>query len=218
VLQPHLAALSPCSPHLGECSEVVAVRSVQVRDRLLQHHGRHRTKPRPVLAQLGRGGDLLEQRRVRDVRQAGLVGVLPQPQPVVVDHPGAAERSGELLPLRRRRVKAVPEPESHAYQLTWSMRQDGDARTWSTPCVSGARPLGVDDEVPASGVSPSPRPLANAVPPTVGCLGSSTASMASPRGGCGRCSPTWPSTAGGRSDCGTGRTSPARPAARLAGR
>jgi hypothetical protein len=60
VLQSQLAALSPCSPHLRKCSEIVTVRPVQVRDRLLQHHGRHLTKPRPVLAQLRCGGDLIK--------------------------------------------------------------------------------------------------------------------------------------------------------------
>ena len=45
------------------------------------------------------------------------------------------------------------------------------------------------------------------------CRGWSTASRASPPGGCVRSSPNWPDTTGGRSGCGPGRTLPGRWAA-----
>jgi hypothetical protein len=48
-----------------------------------------------------------------DTDLASRVRLIPHPQAVVVDHPGAAEHSGQRLLLPRRRVDAIPVPDLH---------------------------------------------------------------------------------------------------------
>jgi hypothetical protein len=58
----------------------------------------------------------------------GQGGTAPFGEGVVVDHPGAPERSGERLALAGSRVDAVAVPDQHAAESIWSMRQEDDDR------------------------------------------------------------------------------------------
>jgi hypothetical protein len=131
----------------------------------------------------------------------------------------------------------VPVPESHAKQYPWFMRQDGDVRTGRHRVFAlhahlvfvtkYRHPVFTDTHLERMGRSWGGLPrlrrelvecngetghvhLLVRFPRPWRCRGWSTASRASPPGGCVRSSPNWPDTTGGRSGCGPGRTLPGR--------
>ncbi len=95
-----------------EGGEEVAVRGLQVPQRLLQHHRRHLAQPgalrcllrlRQPLGQIGGLGE----------RQTAGSRVLTSPKGIVEDDPGAPERLGQRRPLTSRRVQAEAVPQLH---------------------------------------------------------------------------------------------------------
>jgi hypothetical protein len=102
---------APPTPLGGQAVEEVAVGPVQVVARLDEHHRGHLAQPGALHRALGLRDDPPLHRRVGDERQAGPVRLPPHPEPVVVDHPGAAERLGQGDPLRPGGVRPVVVPE-----------------------------------------------------------------------------------------------------------
>ena len=124
----------PLGLQVSKLAEVGAVGAVEVRDRLLQHYRRDLGKPGPLGSALGLSRHQPQYLAIWDERSPGHVGVLPQPQCVVVDDPGAAERTRERLALFGGRFKAVPVPELHAKQYPSLMRHD--VRTGHHPVLT----------------------------------------------------------------------------------
>ena len=127
--QLRLLASCPCRLDPLQVPEVVAVGAVQIGQRLLESHGRDLPEPRPLRGLLGERDDLSGQLHPPDERQPGPVRVLTQPEPVVVDHPGASEGAGERLTLRRGWVQPIAVSKLHTTHHIWSMGQTSDLRT-----------------------------------------------------------------------------------------
>src|SRR5215204_6536008 len=110
-------ASCPCRLDPLQVPEVVAVGAVQIGQRLLESHGRDLPEPRPFRGLLGERDDLSGQLHPPDKPQPGPVGVLTQPEPVVVDHPGAPEGSGERLTLCWGWVQPIAVSELHPHTV-----------------------------------------------------------------------------------------------------
>src|SRR5262249_10936270 len=94
---------------------------------------------------LGRGQPR-RQLRVGDIREPGLMRLLPGGQRVVEHHPCAAERPGQRLLLPWRRVETVTVPKTHIETIFDFMIKYSYIRTRSHS-VSSRMPLGLRDQV-----------------------------------------------------------------------
>ena len=90
--------------------EPVAVSAARVLARLHQGHRRDLTQPLALRGLLRQRDDPALHVGVGQLLP-GRVGVLPEPQAVVVDHPRAAERPRQRLHLALRGVGAIPVPD-----------------------------------------------------------------------------------------------------------
>src|SRR5512132_3505112 len=95
---PDPAALAPARPRV----EPVAVRMPCVPAGLPQGDRSDLSQPRPLRGLLGQGDDPSLYLSVGELLTS-LVGAFPLARCVVVDHPGASERSGQRLALPGRR-------------------------------------------------------------------------------------------------------------------
>src|SRR5215218_4386765 len=107
--------------------EPVAVGTPGVLAGLHQRDRGHLGQPRPFWPGLGQRDHATLQFGVAELLP-GQGGTAPFGEGVVVNHPGAPERSGERLALAGSRVDAVAVPDEHAAKYLWSMRQDDDDR------------------------------------------------------------------------------------------
>ena len=96
----------------GQGIEPVPVGAARILARLHQRHRRDLTQPGPLRGELGQGDHPPLHLGVADLLPGRVAGI-PQPQAVVVHHPGAAEHPRQGLLLPRRRVEAVPVPDLH---------------------------------------------------------------------------------------------------------
>ncbi len=105
---PHPAAL----PRAGQGIKPVPVGAAGIVARLDECDRGDLTQPAPFRGELGQGDHPPLHLSIGDLLPGRVTGI-PQPQAVVVHHPGTAEdpRQGLLLP--RRRVKAIPVPHLH---------------------------------------------------------------------------------------------------------